>query len=534
MDKATAVDVAEIITPLRQRKRSFFLVLIIAVLPLWSIVPLSWFFVIYSLRTGLLWSFGWRGGACFAVALCEVAFSIHHYYLAKHASGPSPLHPGNITELQATLKRVLKAGLANLSEDDFDEEALDDDRPGSPAEEIEQLQFDDPRAIDFRNYLRVWFGRVAWSSIRTHQIYEWLYWSSYNAVLPSLESIPASRRKILDDALSLIQKRAGCIIPEGNNHAVKPILLTLDEFKAALWRPFVWYAGVGISNWILKRWYEYKWDLRCGTYNSLDYLVRVPRTWNPATGERPIVFWHGLGLGPVQYNLQFIDLMSSCPDRPLLVPLQPHISQDIFHPRFLTPMGRHETVKCMVGLIEELGWVPERNTEGDKQPSQFAPGKKGVTMVSHSNGSYPHAWMLKAHPEMVASSCFVDPVTFCSWEGDVCYNFIYRPCTTGTELIMRYFVSTELGVANLLQRHFDWSANALWYEDIPNARDASKSLFVVGGRDSIMNANRVKRYLNSHGVRKGLVFEPNGTHGQALHRGQACHSKILCWLKEQN
>jgi hypothetical protein len=71
-------------------------------------------------------------------------------------SGPSPLNPGNIIELQATLKRVLKAGLANLSEDDFDEEALDDDRPGSPAEEIEQLRFDDPRAIDFRNYLRTW------------------------------------------------------------------------------------------------------------------------------------------------------------------------------------------------------------------------------------------------------------------------------------------------------------------------------------------------------------------------------------------
>jgi hypothetical protein len=51
---------------------------------------------------------------------------------------------------------VLKSGLANLSEDDFDEEALDEERPGSPAEEIEQLQFDDPRAIDFRNYLRTW------------------------------------------------------------------------------------------------------------------------------------------------------------------------------------------------------------------------------------------------------------------------------------------------------------------------------------------------------------------------------------------
>ena len=162
------------------------------------------------------------------------------------------------------------------------------------------------------------------------------------------------------------------------------MLLTLDEFKATLWRPFLWYAGVGISNWVLKRWYEYKWDVRYGHYKTLDYLLRVPRTWNPATGARPIVFWHGLGLGLVQYNAQLVDLMSLCPDRPLLVPLQPHISQDIFHPRFLTPLGRRETAECMAGLMEELGWVPERKAEADKPQSQFTPSKKGVTMVSHS------------------------------------------------------------------------------------------------------------------------------------------------------
>lgn len=53
---------------------------------------------------------------------------------------------------------------------------------------------------------------------------------------------------------------------------------------------------------------------------------------------------------------------------------------------------------------------------------------------------------------------------------------------------MRYFVSTELGVANLLQRHFDWSSNALWYEEIPNARDHTKTLFVLGGKDDIVNS----------------------------------------------
>jgi hypothetical protein len=70
-----SVDMSEIIAPPRQRNLSFFLVLLILVVPIWSIVPLSWLFVVYSLRTGVLWSFGWRGKTCFAAALCEV--SVH-------------------------------------------------------------------------------------------------------------------------------------------------------------------------------------------------------------------------------------------------------------------------------------------------------------------------------------------------------------------------------------------------------------------------------------------------------------------------
>lgn len=53
---------------------------------------------------------------------------------------------------------------------------------------------------------------------------------------------------------------------------------------------------------------------------------------------------------------------------------------------------------------------------------------------------------------------------------------------------MRYFVCTELGVANLLQRHFDWASNSLWFEEIPKARDPSKAVFVLGGKDDIVCA----------------------------------------------
>ena len=59
--------------------------------------------------------------------------------------------------------------------------------------------------------------------------------------------------------------------------------------------------------------------------------------------------------------------------------------------------------------------------------------------------------------------------------------------TGKSESILRV-VGTELGVANLLQRHFDWVANSLWYEEIPNAHDPSKTLFLLGGKDNIVHS----------------------------------------------
>ncbi|KAH9951617.1 hypothetical protein B0H21DRAFT_874266 [Amylocystis lapponica] len=534
-------DLAEQLHIPRKRHFTFYIVLVVAVIPLWSIVPLSWLFVLYALRSGKIWTFAWRGRALFIAALCEVFFSVHHYILAKYVVNPSTLPQGNTMELQAAFKRILQAGLASLPEEGFDEESLDEDRPGSPAEAITPLAYDDPRAIDFRNQLRTWFHKVPWSSIRRQEFYAWLYWSIFNTHLKSIEELPPSHQKVLQEVLQMVEARTGTTIPGGSDPAIQPLRLTLDPVIVAL-RPFVWYVAVAVSNWVVRRGLRKNWGAKIGTFNNLEYVIRVPANWNPYTGPRPIVFMHGLGLGLTQYQRFIVNLLRAAPDHPILVPLQPHVSQQIFHPRFLQPISRHELARSLAGLLDELGWVEwdervlkESLPTGEKvkiRADTKLPIPTGVTMLSHSNGSFAHAWMLKAYPSMITRSCFVDPVTFCSWEGDLCYNFIYRPCATGLELIIKYFVGSELGTVNFLQRHFDWCSNSLWYEEIPSARDPSKTMFFLGGKDNIISAERVKRYLTSHGVRKGLWYDPHGRHGQAMFPNSPGYKEIMRWLQE--
>ena len=167
-------DAAEHVPPPRARDLSFYVVLFVAVIPLWLVVPSSWVFVVYVLRTGKIWTLAWRGRALFAAALCEVRSSdrVEVVYAGAHLScrrssaciTTTSLHssaaltcsPNKLSELQKAFTRVLQSGLADLPEDGFDEETLDSERPGSPAEQVITLQRDDPRAVDFRNYLRTW------------------------------------------------------------------------------------------------------------------------------------------------------------------------------------------------------------------------------------------------------------------------------------------------------------------------------------------------------------------------------------------
>jgi len=185
-------------------------------------------------------------------------------------------------------------------------------------------------------------------------------------------------------------------------------------------------------------------------------------------------------------------------------------------------MGRKETVDALAALIDNLEFGPKTIETGTEEG--------GVVFISHSNGSLTHAWMMKEHPNLLRRSCFVDPVTFNLWEGDVCYNFVYRSPAAGMELAMWYFVGSELGTANLLQRHFDWTSNMLGLEDVKNATDPMNTLFILGGKDAISDTERLRDYLHAHGVNKGLIFDAHGGHGAGILVSGSGVDAIVDWV----
>lgn len=117
--------------------------------------------------------------------------------------------------------------------------------------------------------------------------------------------------------------------------------------------------------------------------------------------------------------------------------------------------------------------------------------------------------------------------------------------------MLNYFTSTEIGIANLLQRQFDWEANTLFIEEIPHALDPLRNKFIVANNDVVLCAQvsplqthpfvrrtdhcmfsqRIKKYLMSHGVRSGLYFDSHGQHGLALIPGTEGFNEIMTWLR---
>ena len=162
--------------------------------------------------------------------------------------------------------RMLRTGLSHLPDSGDDEESK---RPGSPAEDIVQLDHDDPRAIEFRNRLRTWFRKPPWSSVRLHEVRQWLYWSIFNKNMPSLDELTHPQRVVMDDAIALIEKRTGSKIEEGSNPTAPPMRLTVDDVNI-LWHPLCYYVAIWFINSCLKRWYESRWNARFRSYHMLE------------------------------------------------------------------------------------------------------------------------------------------------------------------------------------------------------------------------------------------------------------------------
>ena len=131
-------------------------------------------------------------------------------------------------------------------------------------------------------------------------------------------------------------------------------------------------------------------------------------------------------------------------------------------------------------------------------------------------GTIVHTWFLRTWSSLIARSVFVDPVCFQLWEPHICYRFLYKPTESFIEFVLRYFVARELGNANLLMRYFDWTANVLVCDDIPEHHDPKHVRVYLAGADTVLNAWRVQHLLKRSGMQDVIHYDANLHHGELI------------------
>jgi len=402
-----------------------------------------------------------------------------------------------------------------------------------------KLAADDPRAVDFREASRHWFHGADFSSICRTQVEQWMSWSLYGQPLeevvrerrqsvsqgvkidklPQNENIGRDKLETVEHSVDLWEARAGTKLRRGSNPAVDVLRLTLDPVRV-LARPLSFYVVV----WCAQQFYNFRLAQRGfveETHGGLRWLVRTPAGWiadETDESTRPFVFLHGLGLGPVQYA-PFLNKITQDKDfekRPIAILIQPHLSMSIFDSAYLNPPEAKTCARAFRVMALARGFA-----------------KCGTTVLSHSNGTIVHGWLLKNEPDLVKRSCLIDPVAFILWEPTLPYNFLYTAARSPMQYLMRYFVARELGVANTLQRRFDWISSLLRPCEIPGKGDPRLASVFLSERDAIVDTPRVASYLTGEGMGEGegMTVFPKQKHGDAMLGIGKPFEQVMAWCR---
>ncbi|KDN40346.1 hypothetical protein K437DRAFT_258686 [Tilletiaria anomala UBC 951] len=352
------------------------------------------------------------------------------------------------------------------------------------------------------------------------------------------DPVRGTRLDFLHYCRELIEARQGFTLPEhpaacspahtNNGPRIRTMRLTVDPVRVVS-RPFVLYAVTNTLSWLVIRkaiWGGFKKERR----ERLEYLIYRPPGWTPAKAikdgtskYRPLLFLHGLGIGLAQY-IAVVDMFlhdTETMQRPILILIQPSISQNIFSKYFLAPLKHHETTGTLRKIFRSEGW--------DVQGCH-------IDLLGHSWGTICSAWVLKCFPGLIQRTCLVDPVCFQLWVPHVCANFVYLRADTPMKLILRYFVAREVGTANVLCRHFDWPSNILWPEEILHIDDPTQTRILLASDDAILNSEANHRYLVEHGMRDekdggGLFVGQGMVHGELLMHPGVGMQKVKAWIK---
>ena len=340
-------------------------------------------------------------------------------------------------------------------------------------------------------FLSGWFPNAHFTDLHRGNVEQWLAWALFDS---RWRDLTRSEQAEVEGYLIAIERRLGHTFPDGFNPAIKSMRLTLDPVVVAH-RPLIYYIvlmTINLGNSI----FLYSMGFRRHPVKNSAFMYW---SYTPPPGDiinhrckqegtPPIVFVHGLGIGLAQYVHVIFQLMKL--HQPLLLVEVLHISSQLH------------------------GNVPERNHVVEALQEMLTTNgfSRGI-FFGHSYGTIYVAWVIKCCPRIIASAFLVDPIVFLLCKKDVCYNFVYRKPTTWVELVLHYFAGREMHIAKTLSRHFQWSDNVLWAEDL-----CMRATVVLSEADRIVDTATVRDYLASQANRAcvQVVWLPHLHHAEFM------------------
>ncbi|RDW62000.1 hypothetical protein BP6252_11433 [Coleophoma cylindrospora] len=357
----------------------------------------------------------------------------------------------------------------------------------------------DPQA-----FLSKWFNGAAISEIREDNVKQFYRWAFMNS-----RAGEEGDEEELDEAMQYFQEQTGWKLQPGLGSA-KCLRLTLDPVYM-LHRPLLVYIGMFFVDmathlFLVSKGYQFYRSSRASFLKVFPLRPQVLLTkskspsatltywYRPPTSKskRPIVFFHGIGVGVGPYfkllsQLTDADARQGEPDEgaPAIIAVEilPISSR-------MTPHALSAEAFCL-----EMEKILDFH------------GFEDFTLASHSYGSVLTSQLLK-HDQIssrIASLVLMDPITLMLACPDVAYNFTRRIPSMANEFELHYFASQEMGVAHTLARHFFWYQNLIWKEDLlyrpssnpdePNSYTMRKATVILSGQDLIVPAQTVAAYL---------------------------------------
>ena len=359
-------------------------------------------------------------------------------------------------------------------------------------ESIEKSENVDPKK-HIRRIIEGWFLDIPIIEIYYGNFFSWCGWAFFGKDINSMSKSEIEENKSI---VEYIERQAGWKFPPGYSNDVFSARLTLDPLFATQ-RPFIIYLTIAVFNTlthlVLFAWgYRRRRELDTAG-QSVYYRKGTPVLSAPSADKAtvfPIVFVHGIGIGFTHYLGAILTFPTEV-DSYLVE--WPYVAYQLASdaPKI------DSTVKTFIDML---------NADGHAQ----------ACFAAHSLGSTAVSWMLHDDEgkKRVASTVLLDPVVFLLCDPTVATTFVYKDPKDTVDFLMHFCLSRELFIANALSRHFNWSHNILFVEDLADAfprpdktledrkRSGSRTdsaavnhTIFLSSHDSIVPVGKVQKYL---------------------------------------